>query len=164
MQLVSQKCNYGSFPRKLLCGRQLWNGHSVQGTSAPPPPHSHLQACFWLAREPTEGKKDVPTCTLPTIQPQRHPERDIQLSIVSFKKPDFKNPTKHSDFIPILFINGFASSGFDSSDSREACIVLLGYFGSKCFCSDLTLFMALKGQRWSLRTEIIKISVLVYAF
>lgn len=40
-------------------------------------------------------------------------------------------------------------------------MLLLGYFSSKCFSSDPTLFMALKRERWSLLTEIIKIFVLV---
>lgn len=34
----------------------------------------------------------------------------------------------------------------------------------RIFSTDLTLFVALKRQRWSFFTEIIKISVLVYAF
>lgn len=47
---------------------------------------------------------------------------------------------------------------------KEERVLLLGYFSSRSFSSDLTLFTALKRERWSLLTEIIKIFVLVCAF
>lgn len=141
-------------PQILVClsvmvwalGLRRWTGSATMHHQTLFP---HFQACFQFSNvriQCTGGKKLCPRLCIDCVSVSglNAPWRKCEALIVSLKKEHNKK-SYYTDFIPVLFVFLLYKALTVKTPRKDAFSCWSTC--SKCFCSDLTFFVALKRER-----------------